>query len=219
MTIKRILIANRGEIAVRIMETCRRLGIKSILGASEADVDSVPARLADQVICLGGARADQSYLNIEAVVGAAVEAGAEAIHPGYGFLAENPALARACGEAGIIFVGPTAGQLESLGDKLRARELAEAAGLAVLPGGAIDEPGAGSELAKKLGYPILIKAVGGGGGRGMRLVRAPSDLDEAVALAMAEAEAAFGDPRVYLERFVDKGRHVEVQILGDARKV
>jgi acetyl-CoA carboxylase biotin carboxylase subunit len=219
--IRRVLIANRGEIAVRVIRTCQRLGIETVLAASAADVDSVPARLADRAIELGPGGVPDTYLSVEAVVGAAVAAGADAIHPGYGFLAENPALARACEAAGIIFIGPGAEVLEAAGDKLAARGHAVAAGLPVLPGGFAD-PAARAEaaaLAGRIGYPVLVKAAGGGGGRGLRVVRDAGDLDNAVAVASAEAQAAFGDPRVYLERYVSPARHVEVQLLGDGQNV
>jgi len=215
--IRRILIANRGEIAVRVIRTCQRLGIEAVLATSEADADSVPARLADRTIMIGPADA---YLSVEAVVGAAVAAGADALHPGYGFLAENPRLARACEAAGIIFVGPGAEVLEAAGDKLAARAHAVAAGLPVLPGGPVPGgPADAGALARRIGYPVLVKAAGGGGGRGLRVVRDPAALGEAVAVASAEARAAFGDPRVYLERYVSPARHVEVQLLGDGQNV
>ena len=225
--IRRILIANRGEIAVRVIRTCQRLGIEAVLATSGADADSVPARLADRTIMIGPAEA---YLSVAAVVGAAVAAGADAIHPGYGFLAENPRLARACEAAGIIFVGPGAEVLEAAGDKLAARAHAVAAGLPVLPGGPVlpaglagpadpAGPAGAGALAQRIGYPVLVKAAGGGGGRGLRVVRDPAALAEAVAVASAEAQAAFGDPRVYLERYVSPARHVEVQLLGDGQDV
>jgi acetyl-CoA carboxylase biotin carboxylase subunit len=223
--IRRVLIANRGEIAVRVIRTCQWLGIETVLAVAEADADSVPARLADRTIRIGPAGGGQSlaetYLSVEAVVGAAVAAGADAIHPGYGFLAENPRLARACEAAGIIFVGPGAEVLEAAGDKLAARAHAVAAGLPVLPGGFADPAGAAdtSALAGRIGYPVLVKAAGGGGGRGLRVVRDAGDLDHAVEVASAEAQAAFGDPRVYLERYVSPARHVEVQLLGDGQNV
>jgi acetyl-CoA carboxylase biotin carboxylase subunit len=213
--IRRLLIANRGEIAVRVIRTCSRLGIESVLAASDADLESLPARLADRVVRLGPAAAAQSYLDPDAVVRAALTVGADAVHPGYGFLSENPSLARACATAGIVFVGPTPESLEAVGDKLKARGHALAAGLPVVPGGeAVDLAGA-QAVAAEVGYPLLVKAVGGGGGRGMKLVRDPADLAHTLDLAVSEAAAAFGDPRVYLERFVSSGRHVEVQILGD----
>ena len=216
--IRRVLIANRGEIAVRVIGTCRRLGIETVLAVSEADADSVPARLADRTISIGPGGLADTYLSVEAVVGAAVAAEADAIHPGYGFLAENPRLARACEAAGIIFIGPGAEVLEATGDKLAARAHAVAAGLPVLPGGPAGPADAGP-LAGRIGYPVLVKAAGGGGGRGLRVVRDAADLDHAVAVASAEAQAAFGDPRVYLERYVSPARHVEVQLLGDGQSV
>jgi len=219
MKIRRVFIANRGEIAVRIIRTCQRLGIETVLGASEADLDSLPARLASQVVRIGPAKPAASYLNVEAVVGAAAAAGADAIHPGYGFLSENASLARRCLKQGLLLIGPTEEQLLAIGDKLKAREHAIAAGLPVAPGGPAATPDEATVLAKQIGYPLLVKAVGGGGGRGMKLVREPSALIDTAALAMAEAEAAFGDRRVYLERFVASGRHVEVQIIGDGERV
>ena len=219
MKIRRVFIANRGEIAVRIIRTCQLLGIETVLGASEADLDSLPARLASQVVRIGPAKPAASYLNVEAVVGAAAAAGADAIHPGYGFLSENASLARSCLKRGLLLIGPTEEQLLAIGDKLKAREHAIAAGLPVAPGGPAATPDEATVLAKQIGYPLLVKAVGGGGGRGMKLVREPSALIDTAALAMAEAEAAFGDRRVYLERFVASGRHVEVQIIGDGERV
>ncbi len=217
--LRRVLIANRGEIAVRVLRSCQRLGIEAVLAASDADLDSVPARLSDAVIRLGPAAPGDSYLSVDAVIGAAVAAGADAIHPGYGFLSENPALARACAAAGIVFIGPSAGQLEAVGDKLTARRHATAAGLPVAEGGEVASPGDAVGLAAAIGFPVLVKAVGGGGGRGLRPVARPDALAGTVELAMAEAAAAFGDSRVYLERYLPSGRHVEVQLLGDGRTV
>ena len=219
MILRRILIANRGEIAARILRTCRQLGIEAVLGASDADCDSMPARLADSVIRLGPAAAVDSYLSVDAVVAAARAAGADAIHPGYGFLSENPALARACGAAGIVFIGPTGSQLEAVGDKLTARAHATAAGLPVAAGGEVAGVAEAADLAAAIGFPVLVKAVGGGGGRGLRPVRQADALAGTVTMAMAEAAAAFGDPRVYLERYLPSGRHVEVQLLGDGDSV
>jgi acetyl-CoA carboxylase, biotin carboxylase subunit len=216
--IRRMLIANRGEIAVRVIRTCRRLGIETVLAVSEADADSVPAKMADQTILLGPGGVADTYLSVAAIVGAAVAAKADAIHPGYGFLAENPELALACEAAGIILAGPGAEVLEAAGDKLAARAHAVAAGLPVLPGGPVGTGDAGA-LAERIGYPVLVKAAGGGGGRGLRVVREPGELAAAVTLASAEAQAAFGDPRVYLERYISPARHVEVQLLGDGRNV
>jgi acetyl-CoA carboxylase biotin carboxylase subunit len=215
VAIRRILIANRGEIAVRILRTCRALRIETVLAASEADLDSVPARLADRTVCIGPARPSESYLKVEAIVHAALATRADAIHPGYGFLSERPALARLCEAEKIVFIGPTAAQIESVGDKLRARAEAEAAKVPVVPGGAVASIEAAVALAPQIGAPLLVKAVGGGGGRGMKRVDRVEDLPAAMELAAAEAGAAFGDARVYLERFIASGRHVEVQVLGD----
>jgi acetyl-CoA carboxylase biotin carboxylase subunit len=209
------LIANRGEIAARVIRTCKNLRIETVLAASEADLDSLPARLADRTLCIGPGRAADSYLRVDTIVQAALGVQADAIHPGYGFLSEHATLARLCEEEGVIFIGPTSAQIDSVGDKLHAREEAEAAGVPVVPGGAVDSVGEAMILAREIGPPLLIKAVGGGGGRGMKRVDRLDDLPNAMSLAAGEAGAAFGDSRVYLERFVARGRHVEVQILGD----
>lgn len=219
MIIRSILIANRGEIASRIIRTCRDLGIESVLAASEADLASVPARQADRTICIGPARSADSYLNVDAIVRAAMTAKVDALHPGYGFLSENVRLARACRTSGIAFVGPTEAQLEAVGDKLRARRHAIHAGLPVVPGGPVNSAEEAVALAERIGWPILVKAVGGGGGRGMKLVAEPSRMTEVIELATAEADSAFADSRIYLERFIASGRHVEVQIIGDGEDV
>jgi acetyl-CoA carboxylase biotin carboxylase subunit len=213
--IRRLLIANRGEIAARVIRTCARLGIESVLAASDADLQSLPARLADRVVRLGPAPASASYLDPAAVVRAAQSVDADAVHPGYGFLSENPALARACEQVGIVFVGPSIESLHAVGDKLTARSHAVAAGLPVVPGGEAADLAAAQAVAAEVGFPLLVKAVGGGGGRGMKLVRSAADLAHTLDLAISEAAAAFGDPRVYVERYVESGRHVEVQVLGD----
>jgi len=215
LSLRRVLIANRGEIAARIAHTCSRLGIETVLAASEADRDSLPARLVTRTLCIGPAQAAASYLNPALMVQAALGSGCDAVHPGYGFLSERAGFARLCEEYDLIFIGPTPAQLEATGDKLRARALAAEAGVPVAPGGAATSREAAHELARRIGFPLLIKAVGGGGGRGMRLVGQWSELDAALELAAAEAGAAFSDARVYLERFVTRARHVEVQILGD----
>jgi acetyl-CoA carboxylase, biotin carboxylase subunit len=215
MAIRRLLIANRGEIAVRVIRTCRLLGIETVLAASEADLDSLPARLADRTLCIGPARPTDSYLRADTIVQAALGVKADAIHPGYGFLSERPVLARLCEQEGQIFIGPTAAQIEAVGDKLRARAEAEATGVPTAPGGAIDTVPDAMVLGREIGPPLLVKAVGGGGGRGMKRVDRIEDIPSAMELAGAEAGSAFGDARVYLERFVERGRHVEVQILGD----
>jgi acetyl-CoA carboxylase, biotin carboxylase subunit len=219
MILRRILICNRGEIAVRLIRTCQRLGIETVLAASEADLDSTAARLADATICLGPANSAASYLNIGAVIAAAVASKADAIHPGYGFLSENQRLAEACTSSGICFVGPRVEQLDAVGDKLKARAHAAAAGLAGVSGGEVLSLDQAQRLADQIGWPILIKAVGGGGGRGMKQVHDASSLAAAIELATAEAQAGFGDPRVYIERYIAHGRHIEVQILGDGEEV
>jgi acetyl-CoA carboxylase biotin carboxylase subunit len=215
MAIRRIFVANRGEIAVRILRTCRALGIETVLGVSEADRASLGARMADRVLCLGPAQPALSYLRVETVVQAALGACCDAIHPGYGFLSERADLARLCEAEGVIFIGPTADQIEAVGDKLRARAAAEVAGVPVIPGGAAGSPQEAQALAETIGVPLLVKAAGGGGGRGMKLVEQAEDLAATMDMASAEAEAAFGDARVYLERYVRSGRHIEVQVLGD----
>jgi acetyl-CoA carboxylase, biotin carboxylase subunit len=215
--LRRILIANRGEIAARIIRTCRQLNIETVLAVSEADRDSLPARLADRAVCIGPARPTESYLNVQAIVQAALGTKAQAIHPGYGFLAERAALARMCEANGVVFIGPTADQIAAVGDKLRARAAAEAADVPVVPGAAVTSVEEAVAAAQTTGAPLLVKAVGGGGGRGMKLVERLGDLPAALELASAEAGAAFGDARVYLERFISSGRHVEVQVLGDGK--
>jgi acetyl-CoA carboxylase, biotin carboxylase subunit len=219
MAIRRLFIANRGEIAVRIIRTARDLGIETVLGVSSADRDSLGARLADRAVCLGPGPSRDSYLKVDTVVQAALGTGCDALHPGYGFLSENRALAEACAVAGIIFVGPSVANLEAVGDKLTARGHAEAAGVPLVPGGTAETLAEAEALAARVGYPLLIKAVAGGGGKGMKRVDGPADLGPQLDMARTEAEAAFGDGRVYLERFVTKGQHVEVQIISDGEVV
>jgi acetyl-CoA carboxylase biotin carboxylase subunit len=216
--IKRLFIANRGEIALRVIRTAQRMGITTVLGASSADAGSLPAVLADEVVVIGPGPSAQSYLSIERVVDAVRGAGCDAVHPGYGFLSENAAFARAVAEAGVRFVGPDIATLEGMGDKLAARRLAVEAGLPVLPGGEAATREALHSRAAQTGYPLLLKAVAGGGGKGMRRVDCAEDLDTALDMAQAEAQAAFGNAAVYVERFVSRGRHVEVQILGDGTR-
>lgn len=215
MTFRRILIANRGEIACRIVGSCRRLGIESVLAASDADLDARAARIADRVVRIGPAPAAESYLDPERIVAAAVEVDADAIHPGYGFLAENAALARRCEEAGVAFIGASVDQLEGLGDKLSARRLAVAAGLPVVPGMASEDLDDVVAFAEASGLPILLKAVAGGGGKGIYRIDRIEDVSRLLPMAQAEARAAFGDGSVYIEKFIEGGRHIEVQVLGD----
>ncbi len=213
--IRRLFIANRGEIALRVIRTAQRMGIVTILGASEADQHSLPAQMANEVAIIGPAPSAQSYLSVDAVIAAAKASRADAIHPGYGFLSENAAFATAATEAGITFVGPDVSSLHAMGDKLMARKVGMEAGLPVVPGGEAANKDAVREQAVRTGYPLLLKAVSGGGGRGMKRVNAPEELDSQIDLAMTEAQAAFGDPRIYVERYIARGRHVEVQVLGD----
>jgi acetyl-CoA carboxylase biotin carboxylase subunit len=213
---ERVLVANRGEIAVRIVDACHALGLEAVLAVSEADRESLAAQRADRVLGIGPSPASKSYLRADLVVHAAVASGCTALHPGYGFLSEQPELARLCAENGVTFVGPPPEQLEALGDKLRARELAREAGVAVAPGGPAADARAAAELAEETGYPLLVKAAHGGGGRGMKLVESASELERSWRVAAAEAKAAFGDGTVFVERFVERAKHVEVQIAGDA---
>jgi acetyl-CoA carboxylase, biotin carboxylase subunit len=213
--VRRVFVANRGEIALRIVNACRELDIETVVGASEADMRGLAARQADRAVCIGPAPAAQSYLRDDVVVQAALGTGCDAIHPGYGFLSESPKLAARAREQGITFVGPPAEVIELSGDKLRARVEAARAGVPVLPGREVDHAGAAREVADEIGYPVLVKAAGGGGGRGIKLARDPAELDGLLSLARSEAGAAFGDERLYLERFVEAARHVEVQIAAD----
>ncbi|HEX9018205.1 MAG TPA: acetyl-CoA carboxylase biotin carboxylase subunit [Anaerolineaceae bacterium] len=212
----KVLVANRGEIALRVMRTCRELGFPSVAVYSEADCDSLPVRYADESVYLGPTAAAQSYLNIPAVIEAARKTGADAIHPGYGFLSENEEFARAVEDAGLIFIGPRPETIALTGDKLAAKRVAREAGLPVLPGKDIpvDELVPGN-LADGVTFPVLIKAVSGGGGRGIRLARSAAEITQMIAAAQQEAHAAFGDNMVYLEPLVQNARHIEVQILGD----
>lgn len=217
--IKRVLVANRGEIAVRIIRTLKRLGVETVLAVSTADRDSLGAKLADRTVCIGPGRASDSYLKIETLVQAALGTGAQAVHPGYGFLSERSAFAQACEDNDIVFIGPTAEQIEQVGNKLQARQIAEQAGVPITPGGPVQTLEEALAVAEQIGYPVLIKAVGGGGGRGLKRADTREALIALFELASAEALAAFGDGRVYVECFVTQGRHVEVQILGDGERV
>jgi acetyl-CoA carboxylase, biotin carboxylase subunit len=215
MTLERVFVANRGEIAVRILRTCRELGIETVLGVSSADREGLAAELADRSVCIGAPRPSDSYLRHDTIVEAALGTGCDAIHPGYGFLSENPALAAGAAEHGIRFVGPPAEVIELAGDKLRARAVAEQAGLQVVPGRAVATLAEAEAFAAESGYPVLLKAAGGGGGRGIRLAEDAHTLATGFGLAVAEADAAFGDGRLYVEHFVAAARHVEVQVIAD----
>ena len=213
----RILIANRGEIALRIIRACRELGVEVVAVYSEADKDAPYLELADEAICIGPASSAKSYLNIPRIISAAEISDVEAIHPGYGFLAENVHFAEVCRECGITFIGPPVEAMRLLGDKVRARELAQRAEVPVVPGsdGAIENDADAMQLANSMGYPVIIKAAAGGGGRGMRVVHNDINLRSAYSSARAEAKAAFGDDTVYMEKFIVEPRHVEVQIMAD----
>jgi acetyl-CoA carboxylase, biotin carboxylase subunit len=215
MSLARVFIANRGEIAVRIVAACRAGGLECVVGASQADLDGLAARQADRVVCIGPPPASESYLRAETIVAAALGTGCDAIHPGYGFLSESPRLAALAREHGVVFVGPPAEAIELAGDKLRARAAAAAAGLPVVEGRELVDAADARRFADDHGRPLMLKAAGGGGGRGIKLVRDGDDLDAAYAVAAAEAQAAFGDGRLYAERFVAAARHVEVQIAAD----
>ena len=217
--IKKLLVANRGEIAVRIIRAAKALGIPTVAACSEADVDSMAARLADEVQVLGPARADRSYLNTQALLDALQASGANAVHPGYGFLSENADFADAVQAAGAIFVGPSALTIRRMGDKAEARRTAQEAGVPVVPGspGELQDVRAALAAAESVGYPLLIKASAGGGGRGIRLAQNAEELAEEFPRAQREAQAAFGNGGVYLERFIRQARHIEVQVLGDGQ--
>ncbi len=211
-----MLVANRGEIAIRVLRACRDLGITGVAVYSEPDTTALHARYADEAYCIGNGPVAESYLSAEKIIDVAKDCGAEAIHPGYGFLSERSSFARACIEAGIAFIGPTPDALDMLGDKVTARIIAERAGAPTVPGsGGRVEPEEAREVAQRIGYPLLIKAAAGGGGKGIRLVENEAALDDALRIASAEAIASFGDGGLYLERLVNPARHIEVQILAD----
>jgi acetyl-CoA carboxylase biotin carboxylase subunit len=214
----KVLIANRGEIAVRVIRACREVGLATVAVFSEADRESLHVLSADEAVPIGPAPANESYLVVDRLIAAARRAGAEAVHPGYGFLAENAALAEACRDAGLTFIGPPPAAIRAMGDKMAARRVALRMGVPVVPGTEqplTDEADA-LRVAAQVGYPVMLKATMGGGGKGMRLVRAPGDLAAALRAARAEAGAAFGDAAVYIERYVDEPRHIEIQVLADA---
>jgi len=214
----KILIANRGEIALRIHRACREMGIRTVAIHSEADADAMHVRLADEAVCIGAAPANQSYLNIPAILSAAEITGADAIHPGYGFMSENAGFASIVADHGITFIGPTAEHINTMGDKIEAKVTVKKHGIPVVPGsdGAIESMEHGKEIAAEIGYPVLVKASSGGGGRGMKIAETEADLETAISTAKSEALAAFGDDVIYLEKYLGKPRHIEVQILADS---
>ncbi|MBW2204303.1 MAG: acetyl-CoA carboxylase biotin carboxylase subunit [Deltaproteobacteria bacterium] len=214
--ISRVLVANRGEIAVRIIRACRELGIESVVTVSEADSESLPAKLADRAVCIGPPAPMQSYLKVDTIVAAALGTGSDAIHPGYGFLAEQPQLAEVCTAHGLIFVGPKADDIRKMGDKLYARKLVGGLGVSIIPGSElVCHLGEAAEAAEMVGYPILLKAAAGGGGKGMKIVEQPEDLRTLFDEASVESLSAFGDDRIYVEHYLPNARHIEVQIIGD----
>lgn len=213
----KVLVANRGEIALRIIRACQELDIKTVAVYSTADKNSLHVQMADEAVCIGGAQANQSYLNMSNIIAAAKNTAAEAIHPGYGFLAENAKFASLCEENQIKFIGPKAEVIDMMGDKVKARKVVQKANVPLVPGstGAINSITEAREVSNKIGYPVMIKASAGGGGRGMRLAQNPKDLEEALNTAKAEAEAAFGNGEVYIEKYIEEPRHIEIQVLGD----
>ena len=213
----KILIANRGEIALRIIRTCREMGIRTVIAHSKADAESLPVRMADESICVGPNDARSSYLNMPSIISAAVVTDSEAIHPGYGFLAENPAFAEICRSCGLNFIGPSPEAIRLMGDKAQARVIAKQAGVPVVPGSEhpLKDEAEALEVAEAAGYPVMFKASAGGGGRGMRIVRSRDEASQAFAACQAEAGAAFGSSEIYCEKYVERARHVEVQVLGD----
>jgi acetyl-CoA carboxylase biotin carboxylase subunit len=218
---EKILIANRGEIALRIQRACRDMGIKTVVVHSEADAEAKYVKLADESVCIGPPPSAASYLNIPAIISAAEVTDAEAIHPGYGFLAENADFAERVDKSGFVFIGPTAETIRLMGDKVNAKQAMEKAGVPCVPGsgGALPEaPEEALKVARKIGYPVIVKAAGGGGGRGMRVVHTEAALKSAISVTRAEAEAAFGNPTVYLEKYLENPRHIEVQVLADTHK-
>ena len=214
---RKVLIANRGEIALRVLRACRDLGVPAVVAYSDVDRDSLAVRLADEAVCVGPAAVAKSYNNIPAIISAALVTGCDALHPGYGFLAENAYLADICGQVGVAFVGPRPETIERMGNKSEARKLMREAGVPTVPGteGTVETLGDARAAARRIGYPVVIKAVAGGGGRGMRVARTDAELTRALPLAQTEAESAFGNGALYLERYLDRPRHVEVQVLGD----
>ncbi len=214
--IRRVFIANRGEIAVRVLNACRQVGLEVVVGHSSADRLSAAVEQADRRICLGPAPSKKSYLLIPTIIHAALAAGCQAIHPGYGFLSENAEFAQACVDAGLVFIGPRPDTIRLMGNKLRARAAAEEAQVPLLPGSeGIGDFAEARDITRRIGFPVLIKAAAGGGGRGMKIAASLESLDEAISLARSEAGAAFGDSTIYIERYVANARHIEVQVMGD----
>lgn len=214
---KKVLIANRGEIALRVIRACKELGIKTVAVYSEADKDSLHVRFADEAVCIGPPLSKDSYLKIPSIISAAQVTGSDAIHPGYGFLAENASFSEICNDSQIKFIGPSPGMITMMGDKAKAKETMKQNGVPVIPGsdGIVEDQALAKQIAQEIGYPIIIKASAGGGGKGMRIVRSPEELENAFLMARVEAEASFANGDVYIEKYVENPRHVEIQVLGD----
>ena len=217
MKITKLLVANRGEIAVRIIKTCRRMGIKTVVVYSEADADSMAVEMADESVFIGGAPASESYLVADKIVAAVRETGAEAVHPGFGFLSENAGFARRLAKEGIVFIGPNPGAIEAMGDKIESKKFATKAKISVVPGhvGEIDDTAHAIRISEEIGYPVMIKASAGGGGKGIRVAWTRQDVEEGFPAVRAEAKASFGDDRIFIEKFIESPRHIEIQVLGD----
>ena len=216
---RKVLVANRGEIAVRVLRSVREEGLESVAVFSEADRSALHVRFADQAVCIGPPPSSESYLNQQALIDAARKTGADAVHPGYGFLSENASFAQACEEADLVFIRPTSGTIASMGNKLEARAIARKAGVPTIPGspGPVSSVDEAKTAAIRIGYPIMLKAAAGGGGKGMRIVAGPGELERAFALTRGEAQNAFADSTLYLERYIERPRHIEIQVMGDAR--
>ena len=213
---KKVLIANRGEIALRVIRACRELGVKAVIAYAEADRDSLPVRVADERICIGPGPSSKSYLHIPNIISAALLTGCEAIHPGYGFLSENPSFAEICADVGVVFIGPPPSAMVQMGDKVQARIGMERAGLPMLPGtDVLRSLGEGEEAAARIGFPLMLKAAAGGGGRGIRLVRKPEEFAHVFTTAQSEVREAFQDDGLYVEKYLGRARHVEVQVFCD----
>lgn len=216
--ISKLLIANRGEIACRVIRSARRMDIPTVAVYSNQDEGALHVDMADEAVLIGDPAATSSYLSIDKLLGACRETGADAVHPGYGFLSEDPRFARAVEDAGLTWVGPPAAAIETMGDKVRAKKLAAQAGVSTVPGhpDVVKDSGEAESAAEAIGYPVLLKAAAGGGGKGMRIVRLKSEIEEAFASAASEAEASFSDGRVFVEKYIEKPRHIEIQVLGDS---
>ncbi|MDO9222907.1 MAG: biotin carboxylase N-terminal domain-containing protein, partial [Caulobacter sp.] len=213
----KILIANRGEIAVRVIKTCRRMGIKTVVVYSEADADSLGVEMADETVFIGPAPASESYLVQDKIIAACLQTGAQAVHPGFGFLSENASFAQRCADEGIVFIGPNPGAIRAMGDKIESKKFAEAAGVSCVPGhiGEIDDTAHAVKISEEIGYPVMIKARAGGGGKGIRVAHSRQDVEEGFPAVRAEAKSSFGDDRIFIEKFITSPRHIEIQVLGD----